>query len=274
MPGFDMSDAPQPATILMVGDRSDAGWHGPVERARVVPCVDLDDAIQECGALPGGPHLVVLCESRPGQFPPAALDRFRLRFPLVRLVRVLGTWCEGGAREALVTHGCWPAYEHQWHARFARELERRDRGQNPHWALPATTSREEQLAVCSQDWPSGSRGRSIAVCAASAESSAALVAVCRRAGYSALETPAAATFRLAGVAAVVWDAAVREIANPATVAALLDRACGAPVVAVTGFPRPDDIDQASAAGLAAVLAKPFLASDLLWHIERQCLRAS
>jgi AmiR/NasT family two-component response regulator len=67
---------------------------------------------------------------------------------------------------------------------------------------------------------------------------------------------------------ILWEATVEQIRDPARVARL--RAClgGAPVVAIVGFPRPGDVERARASGISAVIAKPFAAGDLFWHLER------
>ena len=43
-------------------------------------------------------------------------------------------------------------------------------------------------------------------------------------------------------------------------------AAGAPIVALLGFPRPEEIECARQAGVAAVLSKPFLVADLAWQL--------
>jgi CheY-like chemotaxis protein len=50
----------------------------------------------------------------------------------------------------------------------------------------------------------------------------------------------------------------------------------APVVALAGFPRADNVARALAAGISAVIAKPYLLDDLCWQIEqlRRAQRAS
>ncbi len=58
------------------------------------------------------------------------------------------------------------------------------------------------------------------------------------------------------------------LAEPAAVARLRTAARDAPIVAIAGFPRPDDVAAARRAGIAEVVSKPFLAADVLDAIDR------
>ena len=70
------------------------------------------------------------------------------------------------------------------------------------------------------------------------------------------------------VDAVLWDCDPRDLADESRVSDVR-RACGtAPVLAVCGFPRPDDVQSALRHGIAAVLAKPLLSVDFEWHVSR------
>ena len=67
---------------------------------------------------------------------------------------------------------------------------------------------------------------------------------------------------------ILWDATPEQIIDPAAIQKLR-AACGSgPIVAVVGFVRGDDCRRAAAAGVAAVVTKPYLIHDLLWQLAR------
>lgn len=212
------------------------------------------------------PLLVVVAEARPGELHAAAIARLRHRLPLARLVCLQGPWCEGQPRRALVSQGEWQCYWHQVSARLGRELARLDATHVPLWSLPVTATREEQM-VAACPIRQNHRAETIAVCSASAQAAAALAALCRQAGYATIETASTANFRVRGASAWLWDAHCDEIVDPARVQDVMRRADAARVIALVGFPRSQDVRRAKAAGIAAVLAKPLLAADLLWHLN-------
>jgi CheY-like chemotaxis protein len=72
----------------------------------------------------------------------------------------------------------------------------------------------------------------------------------------------------AQIKAVIWDTTAEEMSHPDAVEGLRALAGHAPIVALVNFPRPDDCRRAMAAGVAAVIAKPFSIHDLLWQIAR------
>jgi CheY-like chemotaxis protein len=53
-----------------------------------------------------------------------------------------------------------------------------------------------------------------------------------------------------------------------TLAALKAVTGAAPLIALVGFPRLDDVSRLQSAGATAVVSKPFLTGDLLWQIEQ------
>jgi len=230
---------------------------------------DLDDARRlladgTCAA----PELVVWAESRRGQFSHAALAALRKIVPLVRVWRLLGSWCEGESRSGRPPLACLRSYWHQWEARFGGQLEIERSGANPPWALPLTATPDEQILAVTDQTFSRRRAGTITVCAASATAAGSLGELCRAAGYETLIVADEGRFRASGAAAVVWDATVEQMTDPECVAKLRGSAGGAPLVAIVGFPRPDDVESALRCGIAAVVSKPLLAGDLFWHLDR------
>ena len=153
-------------------------------------------------------------------------------------------------------------------ARIAHELRRIADRRNPLWALPLTATPEEQLlATIAHDFRLRASG-TIAIRGPRSAVVSALADLCRRAGFVADLWPPVVGALAARPDAVLWDTTAPELHEPARVVQLRAGAGDAPIIALMGFPRPGDYAAARRAGLAAVVAKPFLASDLLDEIER------
>jgi CheY-like chemotaxis protein len=245
--------------------------------------------------------LLVLSESRPGRFSAAAIEALRRRSPLARVWRLLGSWCEGETRSGRPPLGCLSTYWHQWEARWAQERARAAAGHPPAWALPLTSSPEER-ALAAAEYPLARAGGPIGICAPHAATAMALADACRLGGYSPeilrLESrleagcwrPEAGEKNAQGErqppisnpkskiknpksptpdpSPILWDTSADEMTNPAALERLRALAGQGPILAVVGFPRPDDIRRAAEAGIAAVVSKPYSVHDLLWQLAR------
>lgn len=263
-----MDDTP---TILLLGDSSRAEFAGAVEQmratCRVIEFADVADAIACCqrGAPP--PILAVIAVSRPGQFSDDAIARLRQRLPLVPLVALLGAWCEGEVRSGAPWPGVVRVYWHQWPQRYAQESARLIAGQSGSWSLPDTASAEERLLGQVDTSPGRSRGL-VAVVAERREVAEWLVTTCRHAGWATLWNAHWPWAETHGADLALWDAGLIDGQTQQVLRQIGDTFGNVPVVALTDFPRSDDRQRLAAAGVAAVLSKPLLASDLAWQLER------
>ena len=88
----------------MAAARVGAGRHASHDEFR--DCVEQIVARTEASllsALPGEleeesePDLCIVLAGRPGEFTPEVIESLRQRAPLVRVVGLLGSWCEGEA---------------------------------------------------------------------------------------------------------------------------------------------------------------------------------
>jgi CheY-like chemotaxis protein len=125
----------------------------------------------------------------------------------------------------------------------------------------------------------------IAVVARSRETRMALSSAIEARGYQSvmLADPSAAAIHQAAVSqaaapqasslkpqAALWDTSPDAASNAAAVRRVLAVVDGAPLLALIGFPRAGDVALARAAGVAAVIAKPYLLDDVFWRLERLC----
>jgi CheY-like chemotaxis protein len=210
------------------------------------------------------PDVVLVAQAWPGQVSAAEVELVERRLPLARVCAVLDSWCEGEMRSGKPWPTAGRVYAHQFPQRVARELMLLARSQKCAWALPLTAGDEQRLLV--ELSPPGRASGQIAVLAASPETGAALGDACRSAGYQVAVMRDAGGVMLPNVSAVVWDTTGDVAADSAAVASLRQSFGAAPIVAMLGFPRADEIAKAKAAGVAAIVSKPFLLEDLHWQL--------
>jgi CheY-like chemotaxis protein len=261
-----------PANVLVVGESDLAAG---VDCAGVLAdlgstcdaehVVDVAAAYDHLANREQAVELVILCESRRGQYSSSAIDALRTAAPLVRFWRVLGSWHEGEPRSGRPPAGCTSTYWHQWHARAGRTLAVGDGVAA--WQLPLTTSADERTLAESAE-PTEQRSGTVIVCAGRFESAAALADVCRLGGYDSVIMRERETFRDKDAVAILWDTTPENMGDQPCVEKLRSGACGVPILAVVGFPRTDDVRRAQPAGVTAVISKPYQVRDLLWQIRR------
>jgi hypothetical protein len=256
--------------VLLVGDAE----RGEFRQARasletltrVTRAADLDQAAELLRAGPLAPELIVLVQSRPGEFSAAAVDRLRMAAPLARIVALLGSWCEGEMRTGRPLPGVIRVYWHQWLPRFRQELERIRRGWCPAWGLPATAGEEERLLSATR-LPLAQRGGLVAVAVRPFAMADWLSSACRLAGYATVWLQPSRPARIEGAAAVLWDGDDCRRQWRSELVRLRAELGPLPLLALLDFPRVEDCDAVLAAGATAVLSKPLLVDDLLWSLE-------
>ena len=211
------------------------------------------------------PELVVLVQSRPGEFSSVRIDALRAIIPLARIWRLLDSWCEGEQRSGRPPAGCTNIYAHQWPARVARELAARDSRLPAIRSGPVTMTFEERL-LSGDGQPLPKQSGLVVVCAPHSETATALAELCRSGGYDTLVVAAHQRWNVAGAKAILWDCPIEEATDADHVAQLRAAAGGAPLFAMLSFPRGADWQRAIEAGVAGVISKPFLSRDLFWHL--------
>lgn len=211
--------------------------------------------------------LIVVAQSRPGQIGAAAIESLRRAAPLAPIVGLLGSWCEGEMRSGFPWPGVPRVYWHQWPSRFSEELARLAKGQPGTWTMPLTATSEERL-LASARMRDGAIQNVAAVVGGYREMAEWLAAACRQRGMSAIVLPGLPSTQMDGIEIVFWDAG---LATPNLIdgfGRLATCFVRAPVMVLLDFPRSDDVRQLTAAGAAAVLAKPLLVADLFGNMER------
>jgi hypothetical protein len=236
--------------------------HTRLDEARTVAA-----ALDKAERRQAGWHTAIVAQSRPGECSQRDVDRLSHAMPLTHLVALLGSCCEGESRSGRPWPGVVRVYWHQFVARAASAL-RSDVAATA-WQLQRTATDAERVDHALQSPPPAATGL-IAVCTPQAVFFDALASACRVAGYSTAWVTAGAPLPVAGAAAVLWHGQLRAASDLQRLRDVVSRALRAPVVALLGFPRYDDVRRARAAGAAAVLPLPLLLPDL-WDTLRNIM---
>lgn len=256
--------------VLLVGDAR----RGEFREARAslealvhTTCAaDLDQAAALIDSGLRAPELIVLAQSRPGEFSAAAVDRLRMAAPLARLVALLGSWCEGEMRTGHPLPGAIRVYWHQWLPRFQQDLERIRRGWCPIWGLPATAGEDERLLLA-KGLPLTPRQGLVVIAARQFAMADWLSATCRLASYATVWLQPSRPVRIEGAVALLWDGDDGRHRRGAELERLRAELGPLPILALLDFPRIGDRDGVLAAGATVILSKPLLVDDLLWSLQ-------
>jgi hypothetical protein len=208
---------------------------------------------------------VLLAQSRPGQFSARWVEALHVASPLTRLVGLLGSWCEGEMRTGSPWPGVIRVMWHQWQPRLVPQLQA-DSVASGSWSLPRTANVAEQMAETADAVWQRCQGL-VAIHAQSFRTYCAISDACRQVGYSTAWCSPAQPLHASGFAAAIVDGIAADGPALGLLGNLVRQIRPAPVVALLDYVRRQDFDQAMAAGVAAVVAKPLLTYDLLWHLD-------
>jgi hypothetical protein len=181
--------------------------------------------------------------------------------PLARVVVLLGSWCEGETRSGAPLADLHRLYWHEARQAAPRELAALAAGRVSRWSWPA------MAAPFSAPIPTDRRNGLVVVFSGSVVMAEAVSFALREAGWeTALAQPTGAKLIL-GAKAIVWDVAAGADRADADWETLQTGFAGVSVVAVCGFPRPQDVARLRSMGVDVVLGKPFQISDLTAAVE-------
>jgi CheY-like chemotaxis protein len=267
---------PKPRVLPRVLYIGDGDWADSAEFDRLwanVELAEVGDITAACKlAFAEGAHfdLIVVAQKRPGQLSPKMLESLRKAAPLTPIVCVAGSFCEGEARTGRPWPGAVRVYAHQFVARVAAQLERLAAVGAMSWAPPFTNTEEDRL-LNAAPMPPAHLATRVAVFSHERQSAAMLCDALEAAGYAAVTCEP--TDELRDIDLVLWDCAGSFAACRDRFIRMAQQTPAAAKIVLLGFPRPEDVATARAAGATAVLSKPFLLDDLLWQV-RDCLNAA
>lgn len=206
------------------------------------------------------PELVFLAQQYPGQHAPADGLALQQAFPLARLVRVVGSLCEGEGRSGPPWPGVPRIAWHQMGPWARRELASR----GALCRLPATASEEERLLGVDVQLPR--RSGTVVLQAGTPAMADWLAESVGMAGYAVVEAEDAGLLRGRGVALGVWEGADLRTPEPRRLRRFVQAVAPAPVIVLVDFLRWEDDQLARTAGARRVLSKPVLLADLLAEV--------
>ncbi len=258
-------------------------------------------SLLESGQLQPSPHVIVLAQSRRGQFRQDLVEKIWTHYPLAAIVNLLSSECEGDIRAGKALRGVvrvfWYDWPHEW-PRVRRQW--LDNGCT-HWHHPRTASVADRLTVGTMRTEPTTFGLPpesirVAILAPGGEAAGALCDAVQMAGcvpvryelncgksggtagrtrvrrdgtgprstgeFESAMTPSPSSGQAAtsdSIAAVCIDATALDDGFTGLLDAAKSTFPGVPVLATIGFPRPQDLVNLRAEGVASVVAKPFVA---------------
>jgi len=247
--------------VCVVGDWGHADFEGAVAWLREQGQCDFfksaAQAVERLNAQGRNPAAILLMQSRPGEFKPAEIEALHAVAPLSRLVALVGVWCEGEARSGRPWPGVVRVSWRSWKSGLpaALGLSPAGNGAPPQPRTMTEVERIESAAVCLRRLH--------------LRNATAAVFTSRRAMFESL-ADALGALRIKAT----WHdgqgqprpaADLRMFDGWDQIAA--DSADESPRIVLLDFPRPEDIAQAHAVGIAAVLPQPLLIADLAAAID-------
>jgi len=202
--------------------------------------------------------LLLAIQTRPGSLNDEFCERVRHQNPLLGMVVVLGTWCEGEARTGKPLPHCdrvfWYQFPAWWQNNVAAWRERRPAS----WQQFPTESKAPSA-------PAVELGGLVVIDSPDAETAATLITVCESNGLGAIWTPQWRRLPMTSFpAAAIWvggQLGNTECESLAELKKTLPE--NAPLVVLLDFPRIDRVSIARQLGATDVLGKPWRAEQLM-----------
>lgn len=245
------------------------------------------------------PDVIILAQSRPGQWRSSEIESLHRIWPLARLAALVGSWCEGELRTGRPWSGVPRIYWHEFLLRIAPLLAGEDDG-GAGWSLPRTASWSERMVgslgapvirtdrahapgapnrrkpagtrtkedSIPQGRPRRDRSQAIAVITPLRDVYEPLADACVHAGWVA-EWHRSSRFT-SRPAAAIWDMRWGDDAEWDEIGDLVYRVTPAKVVLIQGFPRWNDQARALRLGVSELIAKPYQIADL-WRALRAAI---
>jgi CheY-like chemotaxis protein len=212
--------------------------------------------------------VIVVGQLRGGEVPLTFFESLRAAAPLVPIVSLLGSFCEGENRTAKTWPGAVRVYAHQFIGRMQTQFVRLAAGGVMAWSPPFTLTDEDRL-MRSMPLPPQTRPARIGVVS---QQQAAASALCDAItiGEHLVISRGRELEGGANPELIVWDCKASFAADRGIFKELVARTKRVPKLVVLGFPRVEDRTMALADGAEAVVSKPFELEDLLGQI-RKCL---
>jgi hypothetical protein len=207
-------------------------------------------------------ELLILAQSRLGEFPETMLQRVLARHPLARTINVYGSWCESESRTGSpplsVIRIPWT------HAvsRFSAELQGLNEGRCPSWSWPWTAS-DDELDFSTSPPRHGTGPLRCGIATASEDMFDALAQLLATGNIPSDRLPSDASREKSSLDVIVWDDCASARGLRFDLGQLVASCADTPLVALVDFPREFDQARLGPFKRASLLAKPYRAGDFL-----------
>lgn len=222
-----------------------------------------------------GLALVVIAQSRRGQFANIAVEEIVDRYPGIPVICLCGSWCEGELRSGQPVCGVLRVYWHQWQGRLESFLEQLQRVGVTAWHLPRICSEADR--IISEIRPNASINHevSLGISSPTLGEYQMLQDACRQFSANAVwiaggALPEKNVPRLDALLAVAnsWDDQLVS-----RIVALRKTFATVPIAAIVNFPRQRDVAGARRVGVAELISKPFELKDVHHSLKRMLAAA-
>ena len=256
--------------VLAIGNLEHTEFRAAAELLRsgtdLVVCGSVEHATNWLYAANPPPQWIVIFQSLPGQFSRDVLGVLWRLAPLARMVRVLGSWCEGEIRTGQPWPGAIRMYWHQAPVRIAAALRSVALGRPP-WPLAPTATEEDRLIVLPKGALSYGERLLVGIRTQTLSAAESFADACSNEGYMTVWLQPGRPVFVRGLHACLWDFAHSSNAEFEAMAKFHAQHLDVRVLALLDFPRVDDQKRAGLAGASALVSKPLMLDDLFWTLN-------
>lgn len=222
-------------------------------------------------------QLVIIAQSRRGQFEIGKVEQLRDRFANVPIVSLEGSWCEGESRSGNPIPGLIHIYWHQWQGRLDNFLCRLKNHAPSSWHLPKICSISDRILHESEFEPIRLETDAVVgISALTADGFSMLREAFEHTGHRTIwieqmdlrnGEPSTPT-----VVLIEGNSLTLEMENRMRTVRLQFRQ--SPMILILNFPRSHEFDRARKLGVAGIVSKPFELGNLYSAVRRAIVNAA
>ncbi|MFK7769221.1 MAG: hypothetical protein AB8B55_18515 [Mariniblastus sp.] len=229
--------------------------------------------------------LIVIAQSRRDQFNSADVEKAQNNFSNTPIVSLLGSWCEGETRSGTPYPGLIRVYWHQWQGRYQKFVEQLAKEELTEWHAPVTSSIADRIGKAeglnpvvpsphfAHSRPTNAGGgliRCVGISAWTNTQHEMLADAVNQFGWESrwVERGAWVADREKLVSILVVDADSWSNALANRMNWLRSEFPTTRMVLLLNYPREDELESIYAAGVSAVVSKPFELQELKSAMER------
>lgn len=252
-------------TALMIGDFSSREFYSMRTNIPRFADVTLVRGCTEAVDLLRGEQaifdLAIIAERWPGEHARGTLEQIQRESPIMRMIAICGSWCEGQKRSAPPWPGMLHTSWHRWLPHWQDDLVRLSNHRLPSFGLPVAASEHERTLF--REFPARTEGKLVAIRNRREDMADMLASACRSQGYATAWLDPRHPLRLEGPDAILWEGSPHQLDDLQSTHFRYQRV---PILALLDFPRIDDVERAITLGATEILAKPMHLDDLFTRI--------